>query len=412
MKKTLLPFVLTSVFFCVNAQEKGMHFEHNTSWKSILAKAKAEDKYIFLDCYTTWCGPCKMMSTDVFTNNDVGEYYNTKFVNAEVQMDKTNKDDEYIKSWYATSNEIENKYGVTNYPTYLIFNPEGEIVHRFVGSMDADVFLNIGKDLIIPEKQYYTQLRKYFTGVKSNAFLYQLVIMSQEARDMKNARAILDDYLLTQKNLYTKENLDFVKNFINSSKDKGFTMMMQDPHKVDSILGKGISEKTVNNIIFREEVMPKLFPEHVLTKTMPNWVTLKNDIAIKYTTKAAMLTDYAKVVYYQEKAECNNSILAVIHYIKLYGSEIPPNQLNDFAAAVFQNCNAITSIKSALKWSKQAVIKEDNNFQFIDTYANLLMKAGKKQEAIDWETKAVALAKKKNYPGVGEYEETLSTMKK
>ena len=46
-------------------QYKGIHFEQGLSWKDILAKAKAEHKYIFVDCYATWCGPCKYMDKNV-----------------------------------------------------------------------------------------------------------------------------------------------------------------------------------------------------------------------------------------------------------------------------------------------------------------------------------------------------------
>jgi thiol:disulfide interchange protein len=39
---------------------KGIQFVHNLSWQEILQKARAENKYVFVDCYATWCGPCKM----------------------------------------------------------------------------------------------------------------------------------------------------------------------------------------------------------------------------------------------------------------------------------------------------------------------------------------------------------------
>lgn len=39
---------------------QGMTFETG-NWASILKKAKKEKKLIYLDAYTSWCGPCKMM---------------------------------------------------------------------------------------------------------------------------------------------------------------------------------------------------------------------------------------------------------------------------------------------------------------------------------------------------------------
>src|ERR1700712_175825 len=189
MKKAILPLILAFLFVGANAQETGMHFEHNTTWQNILAKAKAENKYIFLDCFTTWCGPCKMMSFKIFPTAEVGNFYNAKYINASTQMDTlASKDNAEVKSWYATSHEIAVKYDVRAYPTYLIFNPNGEIVQRFVGSMAADEFITKGNEALIPEKQYYTQLRKYQAGEKSPLFLYQLAILSKNAYDMKNAK--------------------------------------------------------------------------------------------------------------------------------------------------------------------------------------------------------------------------------
>ncbi len=408
MKKLFLPFMFIVLLVGANAQDKGMHFEHNTTWEKILAKAKAENKYIFVDCFTTWCGPCKMMSSTIFPKEDIGDYYNAKFVNAKVQMDKTDKDNDDVKSWYANAHMIETKYDVRAYPTYLIFNPQGEIIHRFVGSMDANEFLARGKDLMIPEKQYYTQLRKYQAGEKSTPFLYRLALLSQKAYDMKNAKIISDEYLATQKNLYTKENLELIKDFTSSSKDKGFAMMLENPAKVDATLGEGTSEKVVNNIILREIVMPKLSSK--TASATPDWAAITADINAKYPSKSNELTAYAKVIYYQNKKEWNNFGPAVNDYMKAYGSKASPQQMNTFAWAIFENCNDMTCVENALTWSKKS-FEKDNNQAFIDTYANLLMKAGKKQEAIEWETKAVAMAKEKNDPQVGEYEGTLETMK-
>jgi thiol:disulfide interchange protein len=44
---------------------KGIRFEHGLSWAQVKEKAKAENKYIFMDCYATWCGPCKAMDKNV-----------------------------------------------------------------------------------------------------------------------------------------------------------------------------------------------------------------------------------------------------------------------------------------------------------------------------------------------------------
>ena len=52
-----------------------------TGIKAVFQKAREENKLVFMDCYTSWCGPCKKMLKEVFSRKDIGEYMNTRFVN-------------------------------------------------------------------------------------------------------------------------------------------------------------------------------------------------------------------------------------------------------------------------------------------------------------------------------------------
>jgi thioredoxin-related protein len=165
MKKVLFLFMLLPIL--ADAQEQaqvdtGVHFEHNLSWTAIRAKAKAETKYIFMDCFTTWCGPCRFMSTKIFPQKESGDYMNDKFVSVKVQLDTTAKDAGNIKAWYADGHNIAVKYGVHAYPTYLIFAPDGHIIHRMVGSrLDPNSFITDVSATFDSTKQYYTLLDQY-----------------------------------------------------------------------------------------------------------------------------------------------------------------------------------------------------------------------------------------------------------
>ncbi|MDR6781550.1 thioredoxin-related protein [Pedobacter africanus] len=96
MKKLILLFVLLP--FLGLAQDKGTHFEHGLSWQQVKEKAKKENKYLFVDCFTTWCGPCKYMTSTIFPQEKVGDFFNKNFVNVKVQFDKTKNDSEEVKS--------------------------------------------------------------------------------------------------------------------------------------------------------------------------------------------------------------------------------------------------------------------------------------------------------------------------
>lgn len=64
MKKLFVLIVLMAgIIWGAEAQSKGITFEQTKEWKKVLKKAKKEKKLIFIDCYTSWCGPCKMLSS-------------------------------------------------------------------------------------------------------------------------------------------------------------------------------------------------------------------------------------------------------------------------------------------------------------------------------------------------------------
>ena len=83
MKKITLITLL--VVACVAAfGQDGIRFESLT-FKEALAKAKCEKKLVFLDCYTSWCGPCKAMADEIFPLKKAGDYFNPRFVSIKLE---------------------------------------------------------------------------------------------------------------------------------------------------------------------------------------------------------------------------------------------------------------------------------------------------------------------------------------
>lgn len=131
-KLTILLFTLLAVCLGMQAQtgEKGMAFEpEGTLFKDAVAKAKQTNKLVFLDCYTSWCGPCKMMSNTVFPQEKVGAYMNPRFVNIKIDMEK------------GEGVELAKRLQISAYPTFIIFNGDGNEIGRFLGGCDADAFI-------------------------------------------------------------------------------------------------------------------------------------------------------------------------------------------------------------------------------------------------------------------------------
>lgn len=403
MKRLLIAALLLPMLAL--AQEKGIQFEHGMSWNDIQAKAKAENKYIFMDCFTTWCGPCKWMTKEIFPQETVGAYMNDKFISVKVQMDRTDKDEDAVKKWYDDAKMIEKKYGIAAYPTFLFFSPDGKMVDRHVGGGDAPAFIAVCKNALNPEKQYYPQLEAFEKGRKDPDFVRKLALLSLDKYDMENARKLSKAYLSQQKDPYTAENIKFIEPFTSSSKDEGFNIFLHHADKVDKVLGEGAANKKIIAIVTREEVFSKFRNN---PDAVPDWTAIEKNLKTKYPKVAEEALLMAKIRYFSYKKDSKNTVDNIVAYMQKFGRNASPEELNEYAWTIFEVCNDQKCIEQALEWSKRS-FKDKPDPMFMDTYANLLYKSGKKADAITWEEKAMQLAPEKTRQT---FAETLDKMKK
>ena len=413
MRSKFFPCICLAVLlpFLISAQtpapaqpqtDSGIHFQHDLSWSAIQAKAKAENKYIFVDCYTTWCGPCRYMSTTIFPLKETGDFFNDKFISIKIQLDTTAKDAKPVKAWYKDAHDIAAKYNVRAYPTYLIFAPDGHIVHRLVGSSDVTTFINGVAKSFDSTKQYYTLLDKYQKGERDSAFLRTVAQGCMDAYDMEHTPAVVNDYLATQSNLYTKQNVMFILQSTSNSTDKYFALIADHPTEVDNAWGQPIAKEFLRDVYLKEAIR-----QQKNNNTPPDWTALHQKIAAHLPAEADELTLRIKINYYSNKKDWPNFETAIVGYMKTYGAQMSVNDLNSVAWDVFQKCPDMTCVSDILDWAVK--LKESNEYAAMDTYANILYKLGHKDEAIALETKAMGLAIDGDKPG---YQATIDKMKK
>lgn len=94
-------------------------------WNAALTKAKQNNKLIFLDIYAVWCGPCKMLKNQTFTNKEVATFFNDNFINASIDAEK------------GIGTKLSASFQVSAYPTLIFTNANGEVVLYTVGFMNA-----------------------------------------------------------------------------------------------------------------------------------------------------------------------------------------------------------------------------------------------------------------------------------
>ena len=163
------------------AQADGIAFRE-LSFPEALKRAEVEDKLLFVDCFTTWCGPCKRLSKVVFKDSLVADYFNRHFVNLKMDMEK----DEGV--------ELRKKYGVHAYPTLLFINSSGEVVYRLVGAEDALELLK--KVKLGVESGGLSGLKKrYEAGDRDLAFISGYINALSAANREQEAGQVAADFL-------------------------------------------------------------------------------------------------------------------------------------------------------------------------------------------------------------------------
>jgi len=437
---------------------KGIKWTEGLSWQQVKDKAKKENKYIFVDCYATWCKPCKQMDREVYTVDSVGNYLNEKFISVKLQMDVTNNDNEAVKSWRKTAKEIESAYRISVYPSYVFFAPIGEVVSKEIGYKDPGAFIQVARNATDPTKQYFVLLKTYKKGKLDDASTRSLIKQAKQIGDTSDYRQILNSYyayLHKQKKgkFYTKENIEFVAFTLERSNQLLFSMFYPDGKEVNKVMRSNwYSKKVVDQIIFKEKVAPFLGLKDIReirvgggappeTKPEPDWNALYNTIAKDYKG------DYAGRIVLETKASWYNFYRDSVKYTRAlndkmekYGSDTTSLGddfvLNNMAFLIWKDLGStakpneeiIRELNRVCGWMEgvarrgekltdEYVATWDN---YIDTYANLLHKVGRTAEAIKWEEFAIVKLKETAKDGkkvasqgyLNLYEDNLNKMRK
>ena len=101
--------------------------------KSVLQQAERENKLVFVDVYTSWCLPCKMMDKNVFTHQETADKINKNFISYKVDAEKRN------------GLIVAFNYDVKHYPTLLFLDTEGKVLERKDGAAYQSELLTMAR---------------------------------------------------------------------------------------------------------------------------------------------------------------------------------------------------------------------------------------------------------------------------
>ena len=367
--KYSLAFLFTfALFLNVQAQNKGIKFQKG-DWQTILDKAQEEDKIIFVDAYTTWCGPCKWMNANVFTDKAVGDFYNDQFINVKLDMEK------------GEGITFAEAYQVTAYPTLFFINGKGEMLHKGLGGRAPQDFIGLGQAAIDPDRQIGSLSRKYEEGNKDPKVLQSYAAALSDG-GMPGASKIAAEYLENQKDWNTEENMNFIFEMANweNMDDKLYQQVATNLDAYRQLKGE-------NNVDYRLKMGPI-----VRVANIPK-ITRQQREAVFHQVFPVKYKQYVDEFEMISSRGVNDEVYvnSVIAYLAKYDIQ-DSNQLNELAWSFYEMTDDQELLSLAKQWTEKS-IELDPNFMNYDTLAAVCLKLKEKEEATKHALTAIKMAK-------------------
>lgn len=355
---TLIFVMLGSSLF---AQKKGIQFFQGT-YQEALEEAKKQKKPIFFDAFAEWCGPCKQMANNVFTNEVVGDYYNKYFINVKMDMEK------------GEGPQLSSKFSITAYPTLIFIDSEGKIIQSVKGGKNVDQFLALGKNILLGSTATnITALEEeYEKGNKEASFLksYAYALLLQDKPNMK----IANEYLRTQSDITSEENINFIFEYALEADSRIFNLMLENIDRIkanqtEAAFRRQI-EKACNNTVKKavEFNTPSLLKD------------AKTQMKKAIPAFAKEYESLADIQYYTIKQDYANLTASIENYLKKFAQKDAQKHY-DYALLIVQNVQDKSALQKAEKWAKQAVDLE-TKVDYLKAYIYLLQVNGSNEKEL------------------------------
>lgn len=374
------------------AQTKEIHFE-KSSFADIKAKAKKENKLIFIDAYTTWCGPCKWMAKNVFTNDTAADYFNAKFINAKIDMEQ------------GEGPEIGKLYNVKCYPNLLVIDGDGNLVHRAAGALVTKDFIQFGENAFNTEKRFSKYTTEYAAKKSDATFL--LSYMNVLDRSCLPADDAVKDYFATQKeeNYSNRTNWEVMKNYVTDYKSKEFAHLLKNVDTYKKLYTADSVDNQIKMVLLQSGNRALFTKEGVSEK---GYNTFISEIKQLNYTKTDEVLFSLNLSYYQRAGNWTDYSKLLVEQGDLYLKD--PNQINNVSWTLYEHSDDKNALLKAEFWMGK-VVKDLGEWYAYDTYAAVLYKLKKKKEAKAAADRAIEMAKKEG-AAKDEYKGTLELLKK
>ena len=346
-------------------------------WQATVARAQEQQKLLFVDVYTDWCGYCKMMDRDVFADPAVGERFNASFVNVKLDAET------------AFGEQFAIRYGVSGYPTYLFLDGGQQSVGVIEGYVETEPFLQQTDQIVAVAERLPNLMTKWEAGELSRSEKRQLAILLYGQDPLKARRLAQEEVeVFTLAEVKDPENLSFLLEFGYDLKGPIWALIKENPKSVrdglgtdnfDRYLGRVYNGGLASALTQQDESYLKA----VLNEVLPIYLQDLGEMA-----EATFIT---RKIYYGHAAEAETYNQLVEDYYAKAGQTNPDYWYNE-AFEVIEEYNEGTMLSLVFPWLDRYLESKPQDFDGLTLYSYALGMSGNFDGAKEKAEAALAVA--------------------
>lgn len=332
----------------------------------IVAQAKESSKYVLVDAYTDWCGWCKVMDRETFSDSIVGDFINERFVSTKVDME------------VGTGIDMAMKFRVSSYPHYLLFNKDGQLIAKLAGFMKPEPFMEAIDEALrqenwLPPTPNPMNFTEGYPDFLRNSY--------KKSKERINATPEeIQEFLAAQDDLTDEVSWAVINRYVGGGEYAIKTIENREV-LIQKYGKKEVIDKLASFVFSDVKQAIKDKDEELLKQALYGAENMLGDEADNYKSRYQL--------YYYQMTEDWVNYGEVAQDVSKNEKLNDPGTLNQMAWTIYEKSTAPESVKNAIKWMEE-VVAEDPKYAYLDTYAALLFKDNQKEKALQYAEMALA----------------------
>ena len=278
-------------------------------------------------------------------------------------------------------------------PVHQIASANFKLVPRAKNFEVATAGFSVGVADSTPESQRLNSLMTEYRGGRRDLyFLQRVTLMAIRQKQQALATELGNTLIAGLAKPFSKLSWKTIAAITYTSDDLGYKLLHANAAEANAALGGELAQKKLLEVIDRESIQPYFKRK----ARKPNWNELEREILAKYGQPGQEAVDGARMMYSLVTRNWDDFGKFYSRYFETATAHsLYP--IGPLSYQVLLNVQDEKTLEEAVRVMRWTIDQPEENETFghynpvnLDTYANLLYKAGRQTEALDWESKAVA----------------------